>query len=217
MLPPHVPRHLGVPLITETDPRILRPESRPRHPHTHPFLNALPQQIHLARHITAHLLIVPHRQIVDRVSVLPPREAVFRKCGGPVPGAAFGCEGATGGLHGWIEAVEMVEEDADVFEAGVHALSVEGHHSVCGVADDDAAGPVVVGLAFDADEWEVGVACVLGFQVFGSDQVGHDAGEVFVEEGEEFGGGLVDEVEVRGGHKEGAGEGFVGAGDGDEH
>ena len=48
--------------------------------------------------------------------------------------------------------VEEIKEHAHVFEAGVHALPVEGHHGVGGVAEDDDAGGVVVGRAFDADE-----------------------------------------------------------------
>ena len=36
----------------------------------------------------------------------------------------------------------------DVFEAGVHALAVEGDHGVGGVAEDDGAGLVMVGGAF---------------------------------------------------------------------
>ena len=33
--------------------------------------------------------------------------------------------------------IKYVEKDADVFETGVHALAVERHHSVRGVAEDD--------------------------------------------------------------------------------
>ena len=33
--------------------------------------------------------------------------------------------------------IEHVEKDANVFETGVHALAVEGDHSVRGVAEDD--------------------------------------------------------------------------------
>lgn len=53
--------------------------------------------------------------------------------------------------------VEEIEEDAHVFEAGVHALPVEGDHRVGGIAEDDAAGGVVVGRALDVDEGQVRV------------------------------------------------------------
>lgn len=57
--------------------------------------------------------------------------------------------------------VEEVEEDADIFEACVHALAVEGDHGVCGIAEDDDGGGVMVRCAFYADEREVWVACEL--------------------------------------------------------
>ena len=57
-----------------------------------------------------------------------------------------------------VVGVEEIEEDADVFEAGVHALAVKGDHGVRGVAEDDNAGGVVVGRAFYADEGQVRVA-----------------------------------------------------------
>lgn len=44
--------------------------------------------------------------------------------------------------------VEEGEEDADVFEPGVHALSVEGDHGVGGVANDDGCVGEVVWAAF---------------------------------------------------------------------
>ena len=68
--------------------------------------------------------------------------------------------------------VEEFEQDADVFQAGVHALAVERDHGVRGVAEDDRAGSVMVRRACDADEGEVWVGCELLEQGFWRDEVG---------------------------------------------
>ena len=114
--------------------------------------------------------------------------------------------------------VEEFEEDADVFETCIHALPVEGHHSVSGIADNDNGGFVVVGFTLYADEGEMRIRFVLGLEVADSDEVWADAGKVSVEVGVEVcGGGAGDAVEVVGGSEEGASEGAVDGGDGDEH
>ena len=81
-----------------------------------------------------------------------------------------------------VTAVEEGEEDADVFEAGIHALPVEGHHGVRGVAEDDDGGGVVVGLAFDGYEGEVWVIVELSLELFRGDEVGGYAWKVGLEE-----------------------------------
>lgn len=115
-------------------------------------------------------------------------------------------------------SVEEVEEDAHVFEAGVHALPVEGDHRVGGIAEDDAAGGVVVGRALDVDEGEVRVSGELRNEVCGADEVRGDAGEAVGEEGRDGGfGGGGEGGERCGGGEERAGEGAVERGDRDEH
>lgn len=79
-----------------------------------------------------------------------------------------------------------------------------------GVANDNGRETVVVGLAFDADEGEVGVGVEGGDQLGGGDEVG-DAGEVGVEKVGDVGArgvGFEKGVEFGGG-EEGAGEGAV--------
>ena len=78
-------------------------------------------------------------------------------------------------------SVEMLEEDTDVFQSGVHALAVEGDHSVGGIAEDDAAGGEVVRVAFDADEGEVRVSGELFAETVFADEFA-GAGEVVAEE-----------------------------------
>lgn len=76
-----------------------------------------------------------------------------------------------------------------------------------GVADDDDGGGVAVGLAFDADEREMGVLVELGDEIGRGDEGGH-AGEVTVEVGGDVGAfGVCLELFVKG-HwgEEGAGE-----------
>ena len=108
-------------------------------------------------------------------------------------------------------AVELFEEHAHVLETGVHALPVEGHHGVCGVADDDDRGGVVVRGALDGDEGEVGVSFELVDELVVRDEGRGDAGEVLIEEfGEACGGVFGEGVEVVGRSEEGAGEGTVG-------
>ena len=53
--------------------------------------------------------------------------------------------------------VEDVEEDPDVLEASVHALAVKGDHGVGSIADDYCRGGVMIRLALDADEGQMGV------------------------------------------------------------
>lgn len=79
-------------------------------------------------------------------------------------------------------AVELLEQHAHILETGVHALAVEGHHGVCGIADDNDRGAVVVRGAFDGDEGQVGVLFELVDEVRLGDEGRGDAGEVVVEE-----------------------------------
>ena len=50
---------------------------------------------------------------------------------------------------------------ANIFQARVHALSVEGDHGVRGVAQNYNSGAVMVWFAFYGDDREVGVGFVL--------------------------------------------------------
>ena len=105
-------------------------------------------------------------------------------------------------LGRWV-GVEMGEEDAHVFETGVHALSVEGNHGVSGVAEDYGRGGGVVRVAFHADEREVGVAGEGGDEGSRWDERCY-AGEMGVEEcGKALGGGF-EGGEVGRGEEEGA-------------
>ncbi len=119
-------------------------------------------------------------------------------------GVEGGCEGGGAGgggevvggfgvgVGGGIDAmgIEDREENADVFEPGVHALSVERDHSVSGIADDDDRGGEVVGGAFYGDEGEVGGGCELGDEIFWGDESGCYTWEVGVEELREEGRGV---------------------------
>lgn len=78
--------------------------------------------------------------------------------------------------------IELLEQHAHVLETGVHALSVEGHHGVSGVADDDDRGGVVVRGAFDGDEGQVCVSLELVDEVRLGDERRGDPREVVVEE-----------------------------------
>ena len=78
-------------------------------------------------------------------------------------------------------SVEMLEEDTDVFQSGVHALAVEGDHGVGGIAEDDAGGCEVVRVAFDADEGELRVSGELFAETVFADEFA-GAGEVVAEE-----------------------------------
>lgn len=89
---------------------------------------------------------------------------------------------------------ELFKEQAHVFEAGVHALSVKWNHSVGGVADDDAGVAVVVGTAFDVQEREVAIFEELAVDGFGTNEVGDYAREVGIEEGDEVFGRACFEV-----------------------
>lgn len=73
-------------------------------------------------------MVVPHREVVDGVPVADAVGGVGGECGLETCGVGR----------------EVVEENADVFEASVHALAVEWDHSVGGIAKDDAAVEVVV-------------------------------------------------------------------------
>ena len=75
-------------------------------------------------------------------------------------------------------AVEMLVQDADVFETGVHTLAVKGDHGVGGIAENDHGGGVVVWSCLDADEWQVGVGVKLGFKIGRTDEVWGDTGEI---------------------------------------
>ena len=54
-------------------------------------------------------------------------------------------------------SVEFLEEDPHIFETGIQSLSVERQDCVRCIADNDDAGVEVVGVALDADQWEVRV------------------------------------------------------------
>lgn len=109
--------------------------------------------------------------------------------------AVFGVlvEGETAVI--WVR-IEEGEEDADVFQPGVHALTVEGNHGVRGVADDDDGGCVVVRLALYADEREMWIGVERCDEVRGGDE-GRDTGEVSVEEGRDGCGVYFEFIEVR--------------------
>lgn len=69
-----------------------------------------------------------------------------------VLGVGFGTgEGVRVGIDS--VSIEKVEKDANVFQTGVHALPIERHHSVRGIAEDDDRGGVVVRRAFYGYEW----------------------------------------------------------------
>ena len=128
--------------------------------------------------------------------------------------------GRRGRRLGWVHAVRVqeVEQHAHVLQPGVHALPVEGHHRVRGVADDHRAAAVVVRRALDADERQVRVRGELGDQVRRGDEVGAQAWEALVEEGRERGlGGGGQGGEGGGGGEQRAGEGAVERRDRDEH
>ncbi len=77
--------------------------------------------------------------------------------------------------------VEDVKQCADILETGIHALAVERHHGMGGVANNDGAGGVMIRLAFKTDEWEVRVSAELRNEIHGRDK-GCDSGEMAVEE-----------------------------------
>lgn len=81
--------------------------------------------------------------------------------------------------------VENVEEDADVFQAGVEALAVEGEDGVGGVAEDDSRRVEVMRGAFYADEGEVWICGKLLCQGAWGDEVGANSWEVGIEEVDE--------------------------------
>ena len=117
-----------------------------------------------------------------------------------------------------VVGIEKIEEDADVFEAGVHALAVKGDHGVGSVAEDDDTGGMVVRRAFDADEGQVRVAGELVEKIGRRDEFRADAGEIGGEEGGEGGAGRGFEGGEGGGRgEEGAGKGPVEGWNGDEH
>ena len=114
--------------------------------------------------------------------------------------------------------IKEVKEYADVFEAGVHTLAVEGYHCVSGIAEDDNGRIVVIGRALNGDEREMRVIPELLLQVLRGNEVGTDAGKVLLEERQKvclWGCGERCEVGRRG--EESAGERFVERGDSDEH
>lgn len=47
------------------------------------------------------------------------------------------------------------EEDAHIFETGIHSLAVERDHGVSGITDNDCRVREVVGSAFYGYEWQV--------------------------------------------------------------
>ena len=49
--------------------------------------------------------------------------------------------------------VQKVEKDANIFQTGIHALSVERHHSVRGIAENDNRVGIVIRRAFYRYEW----------------------------------------------------------------
>ena len=53
--------------------------------------------------------------------------------------------------------VKNIKQDANVFQAGVHTLSVEGDHGMRRVAKDDGRVSKMVWVAFDGDEGEMGI------------------------------------------------------------
>jgi hypothetical protein len=86
------------------------------------------------------------------------------------------------GVH--VELLHHLAEDETVLEGRVHALPVEGHHCVCGVADDeDLAARRIVGVALNLQQRRVGRRLEL------DEEVRHerdDVGEVPTEVGEDL-------------------------------
>jgi len=112
--------------------------------------------------------------------------------------------------------IELGEENAHAFEAGVHALPVKRDHGVCGVADDDGRRPIMIWLAVDRDKGEMRVTLELADEILRLDER-CDAGEVFFKKGMDLRIAGFEEGELGGWHEECAGEGAVDAGNGDEH
>ena len=108
------------------------------------------------------------------------------------------------------------EQRPHVLQPRVHALPVERHHGVRGVAQQHDGRGEVVRLALDADERQVRVALEAGDEVPRRDQR-RDAGEVGVEEGRDAGRVGLEARVLLAGREERAREGAVLAGDGDEH
>ena len=144
----HIPLDLAVALILETDARILRAPLPTGEIEIRALLDPLPDLVDGGPDARAHFLVVPQGEIVDRGRVGDALGRVGREGGfaggGPRSGRRFA-------VH--VVGVEGVEQDAHVFEAGVHALAVERDHGVGGVAEDYDGGFVVVGPAFDGYEW----------------------------------------------------------------
>jgi hypothetical protein len=105
----------------------------------------------VGHHRGTHLGVVLQREVVDGVGVLGSRVGVLREGFGALFCSHVRDSGGRDVL------VEDGEEDPHVFEAGVHALAVEGDHGVRGVADDDGRVGEVVRSAFYGYQGEMGV------------------------------------------------------------
>ncbi len=156
-LPRHRSLHLRIPLVLEAHATVLRRPAQTGQVFVHGLLDPLAQPVRRRLDARAHLGVVSQREVVDGRGVRGALHGVFFQRAGA--GAGAGACGGVGRGGRVVDAVlvEEVEEYPHVFEAGVHALAVEGDHGVGGVAEDDDGGGVVVGGAFDADEGEVGV------------------------------------------------------------
>lgn len=94
-------------------------------------------------------MVVEEGEVGDGVGVGSAVSGVGCEGGGERGGAGGGVLGGVGGggvgvvgiIGGWsgvnAMGIEHIEENANIFETGVHALTVEGNHSVSGVAEDD--------------------------------------------------------------------------------
>ncbi|KAH9402273.1 hypothetical protein TYRP_016329 [Tyrophagus putrescentiae] len=89
----------------------------------------------------AHLHVVVHRQVDDRVAVGHSFRSELLQDGGQLLAVRAVARGG-----------QQLLEDGAVLEAAVHALAVEGHHGVGGVAHQQHLVAVVVRLALDRDQ-----------------------------------------------------------------
>lgn len=216
LLAARAPHDVAVAHVAEADARVLRRPPPRRHVHVQALLDVLAPLVQRRRHAAAHLGVVGQGQVGDDVRVL---HALGRVCGeGVGSGFARGGRGGAGVVAVAVaDAVELGKQHAHGLEPGVHALAVEGHHGVGGVAEDHDAVAEVVRRAFDVDQWEVRVALELRDQVRRCDVRG-DAREIRVEGGHDgFITSALELGEQRHGPEERAHERLVQVGQGDEH
>lgn len=191
--------HLAIPLIPKTHPRVLSLPAQTGHIHAQLLLEPLARTVRRRHNRRPHLGVVLQREFINSAGVFGPRARVLGEGAGSLLSANSGAGVGRDVL------VEDGEEHADVLEAGVHALAVERHHGVGGVADDDGGGGEVVWTALDGYQREVRVLRERGDEGARGDECRH-AGKVLVEEGRESVGLGFQEVVVSGWKEERARE-----------